>query len=111
MRSLFALATLAAVLSPTLCGAADLLTLRVVKAESGHDLKDSSRGVTTIRVGESSTEELAKWTSRHVGETVSVLIDGRGGAENSSSRLANRRQFSNHMGEYRRNPRSDPKTH
>jgi preprotein translocase subunit SecD len=77
MKHLLALATLAAVLSPPLCEAADLLNLKITEAESGHEGMSTWRTAINIRVDEISRQQLAKWTSQHVGETIKILIDGR----------------------------------
>jgi hypothetical protein len=57
MKHLLALATLAAVLSPTLCEAADLLNLKITEAESGHEGMSTWRTAINIRVDEISRQQ------------------------------------------------------
>jgi preprotein translocase subunit SecD len=75
--AIYRLAAFAFALSfASVCFAGDLLTLKVIAATQfiypGH-----SEPMLDIRIDEDSSRLFAKWTSRHIGEKINCLIDGR----------------------------------
>jgi preprotein translocase subunit SecD len=65
-----------ALLSPS-CFAGDLLGLKIIKAERGRVIGDNNDTPLNVRLDDQSGRQFAQWTSRHIGEKVDLLIDGR----------------------------------
>lgn len=66
-----------ALLSPISCFAGDMLSLKIMKAERALDMRDSSATLLNLRLEEQSSQQFALWTSRHLGEKINLIIDGR----------------------------------
>jgi preprotein translocase subunit SecD len=72
-----ALSVFSALLAPAYGLASDLLSLKIIEAERGHDSRDSSIALINVRLDEQSTQQLAQWTSLYVGRRINVIIDGQ----------------------------------
>jgi preprotein translocase subunit SecD len=70
-----ALLALCALLSSNYCLAADALSLRVAEASRG--VSPDGAATLNVRLSQDSGHLFGEWTSRHVGEKVDILIDGR----------------------------------
>lgn len=66
-----------AALLPASCFAGDWLSLKITSAARGRDLQAGDATLLDVRLDDQSSRQFAEWTTRHLGEKVDILIDGK----------------------------------